>query len=176
MAQSLINNAIGKLTSYRLGFHLHENMIGSHEFEAGCGPSGQRPMSFSIRWGPKDLLTWINVFGDRFMSQPLKGTITIDGLCHEAPCTGTLELKYYQEHKIRYTIHFRIDDTDYTYVGEKVNIRPWNLPVSHTTCYGTLTECGSSKVLSKSITYFRLRDMPSFAASFRLAVSANASP
>ena len=51
---------------------------------------------------------------------------------------------------------------------QKRNIKPWNLPVSHTTCYGELTEAKSGKLVSRSVTYFRLKTLPSFLWSFRL--------
>ena len=59
--------------------------------------------------------------------------------------------------------------TPYRYLGEKVNIKPWNLHRTHTTCYGTITDLNSSKDISKSILYFRFRTIPAFLKSFRLA-------
>jgi hypothetical protein len=41
--------------------------------------------------------------------------------------------------------------------------------VSHTTCYGVLTEAASGKLVSKSVTHFRLATAPAFLASLRLA-------
>jgi hypothetical protein len=54
-------------------------------------------------------------------------------------------------------------------VGEKVNIKLWNLPVSHTTCVGRVTELESGKLISTSVTIFRMRTLPAFLGSFRFA-------
>jgi hypothetical protein len=128
-------------------------------------------MEFKVTWGARNLVEWLNPKGEKFMIVDLAGTVTVGGLCEAAPCEGTLELKYFDQRKIRYAFTFTIDRVEYRYVGEKVNIRPWNLPVSHTTCFGTLTEAATGKLVSKSVTHFRMRTMPEFAASLRWAVT-----
>jgi len=95
----------------------------------------------------------------------------VGGLCEDTPCSGTLELMYFDKKKIRYTLGFQVAGTSYRFIGEKVNIRPWNLPVSHTTCYGTLTEAESGRLVSRSVTYFHMKTVPEFAGSLRLSVT-----
>ncbi|HPQ67537.1 MAG TPA: hypothetical protein PKW95_00320 [bacterium] len=153
----------------RVGFVMDEVMTGDHEFEPEFGEPGRRPMSFRSTWGPRRLSEWLNPLGDKFLWQELTGAITVDGLCENAPATGSLELKYFTEHILRYKLNFSVDGTAYEFVGEKVNIRPWNLPVSHTTCYGVLTEVETGRLVSKSVTHFRLKTAPAFLASFRFA-------
>jgi hypothetical protein len=53
-------------------------------------------------------------------------------------------------------------------VGEKVNLRPWNLHKTHTTCYGTITNLKTNQEISKSIVYFKFETVPEFMTSFRL--------
>ena len=168
---SRFSKTLELLRQGRLGFLIDETMSGVHEFEPGFGPSGILPMEFKVTWGARDLVQWLNPNGDHFMTVDLEGTVTVDGLCQLAPCQGKLALKYFDERKIRYTFTFTIDGREYRYVGEKVNIRPWNLPVSHTTCFGTLTEVATGKLVSKSVTHFRMRTVPEFAASLRWAVA-----
>lgn len=158
-----------RIQEKRFGFRMDEVMSGDHWFEPGCGPSGKLPFEFRVTWGPDDIRTWANPFGEAFMCQPLAGTVTVGGLCENAPCEGTLELRYFDEHKLRYRFTFEAGGKRYRYVGEKVNIQPWNLPVSHTTCYGVLTEEDTGKLISKSVTHFRLKTIPGFLASLRLA-------
>ncbi len=55
----------------------------------------------------------------------------------------------------------------YQYVGQKVDIRPWNLPWSHTRCFGHLTRADTGELVSTSLTRFRLRSAPRFLASLR---------
>ena len=57
-------------------------------------------------------------------------------------------------------------------VARKDHIKPWNLPVSHTTCFGTLTEADGGKLVSRSVTFFRLQHWAKFAATFRPAALA----
>jgi hypothetical protein len=102
------------------------------------------------------------------MRNQLSGWITVGGLCERAPCEGHLELKYFSEHKIRYLFRFGADGHQYAYVGEKVNIMPWNLPTSHTTCFGRITAADTGKLISTSVVFFELRTIVSFTRSFRL--------
>jgi hypothetical protein len=157
------------LQEKRFGFVMDEVMSGEHRFEPGFGSPEPRPMEFRSTWGPKHISEWANPFGDKFMWQELHGTVTIDGLCENVPFDGTLELKYFSEHILRYSFTFEAKGKEYRYVGEKVNIQPWNLPVSHTTCYGVLTEVKTGKLVSKSVTHFRFATAPAFIASLRLA-------
>ncbi len=159
---------IDKLKSGRVGFTMEEIMDGSHQFEHGCGPTGRLPMEFTVTWGTKRLGKYLDPLGEGFMRSDLEGTITVGGLCTEAPCAGTLALKYVSENAITYTIDFRAGERDYTYVGSKVNIWPWNLPVSHTTCFGTIKESDSGKLISTSVLFFRLWRAPSFVSTLRL--------
>ena len=152
-----------------LGFRVDETMSGEHEFEDRFGDPGRRPLSFTVTWGVDDLRSYLDPRGDGFLVSNLQGTITVDGLCNEAPCTGTLELRYFKDHTIRYTIEFEVDGEPYRFVGEKMHIYPWNLPWSHTTCYGRLTRDDTGELVSTSLTHFRLIKAPAFLGSLRLA-------
>jgi hypothetical protein len=78
-------------------------------------------------------------------------------------------LRYLQDRSIRYAFRFKEGGKDYKYVGEKVNIHLWNLPWSHTTCFGRLILQGTGELVSTSVTHFRIRSLPRFIASVRLA-------
>ncbi|MDP8254923.1 MAG: hypothetical protein P9M14_04180 [Candidatus Alcyoniella australis] len=163
-----IADMIQMLKEQRLGFMMDEKMSGTHTFAKGAGPEGELPMHFEVTWGNKRMERFINPLGDQFMMNWLRGKVTVGGLCQDAPCEGTLELRYFQEGKIRYTFNFEANGKKYHYVGEKVDIRPWNLHRTHTTCYGKITEIGSGKVISEGIVYFKLNTMPEFMISARL--------
>jgi hypothetical protein len=152
-----------------MGFHMNEVMTGQHEFEPAFGDPGKRPMEFRVRWGTEDLLGWLNPRGDRFMLNDLEGTVTIDGLCVDEPCRGTLALRYLADQTLRYTFEFQVAGVPYRYVGKKVHLRPWNLAWSHTTCFGHLVRSDTGALVSTSITHFRWRDVPAFLASMRFA-------
>ena len=153
----------------RLGFRVDEVMTGQHEFDPKFGSPEKRPMEFRVTWGPKNILEWANPAHDRFMLGDLEGTVTVDGLCDQAPCTGSLELRYLKDHTIRYSFGFQAGGQAYQYIGEKVDIRLWNLPRSHTTCFGRLILQGTGELVSTSVTHFRIRSLPRFVASVRLA-------
>lgn len=157
------------LQDRRVGFRMSEVMTGRHEFEPGCGPRGTHPFEFRVDWGPEDVLAWANPTRREFLTQPLEGWVSIGELCERAPCAGTLELRYFTKRTIRYTFAFVADGRDYQYVGEKVNILPWNLPTSHTTCFGTVKELDTGKLISRSVTHFRLKTTFDFVTSFRFA-------
>ena len=159
---------MSKILSLLPGFSVDEVMTGTHEFASGAGPAGVHPFEFKVRWGPTDMGDFLNPSSEQFMLNDMEGTVTVGGLCAETPCRGTLALRYLIAKKIRYTFDFSVDGATYRYIGEKVNILPWNLPTSHTTCFGTLTD-GAGQLVSRSLTFFRLRTAPAFLASFKLA-------
>jgi len=159
---------MSKLLSLLPGFSMDEVMTGTHEFAPGAGPEGTLPFEFRVRWGAQDMSEFLNPLGEKFMVSGMEGTVSVGGLCEDAPCRGTLELRYFKDQKIRYTFEFGARDATYLFVGEKVNILPWNLATSHTTCFGTLTD-DAGQLISRSLTFFRLRTAPAFLASFKLA-------
>ncbi|MBM4372525.1 MAG: hypothetical protein FJ098_12770 [Deltaproteobacteria bacterium] len=156
------------LLSHLPGFTLHEVMTGTHEFLPGRGPEGSHPFEFRVRWGTADPARFLDPRGGAFLVNDLEGTVTAGGLCTDAACRGTLELRYLRDRTIRYGFTFHAGGSTFRYRGEKVNILPWNLPFSHTTCFGTLTD-GDGRLVSRSVTFFRLRTVPAFLASLRAA-------
>jgi NAD(P)-dependent dehydrogenase (short-subunit alcohol dehydrogenase family) len=160
------------LDERRVGFEIDEIMTGEHEFEKGFGPSGKKSMEFRATWGPKHISQFFNPRSNKFCVGELEGTVTIEGLCTDVPIRGTLTLSYFREHKLRYIFDFSVNSKGYHFVGEKINVRLWRfweLPKTHTTCYGKLTLADTSELVSKSITYFRFRTSLRFIRSFRLA-------
>lgn len=151
-----------------VGFQIHEVMSGEHEFTAGNGPEGKLKMEFRADWGTSNLAKWINPAGEAFMTNELSGFVTVEGLCENIPCKGTLELRYFTDQKIRYTFQFTANGQNYTYVGEKSQIYPWNLAYSHTTCFGEIKRNSDGAIISKSITHFDMDTMPDFLSSFKL--------
>ena len=163
-----LGRSLRRLREGRVGFQVDETMAGEHEFAAGWGPPGKRRLSFSVSWGPANVVRWLKPGSPEFLFQPLSGTFTVEGLCETAPCQGTLELRYFDEHKIRYSIDFDASGRHLRYLGEKTNIHLWNLPTSHTTCYGRITDARTGALVSTSITRFPLTSLPRLLLSLRL--------
>jgi len=147
-----------------IGFRMDEVMSGIHTF---VGKTADWPFSFRITWGPSDILNWLNPFGGSFLTQPLHGRITVGGLCEDVYCMGNLYLEYWKG-QIRYEIFFRHRGHSYKYEGSKIDIRPWNLHRTHTTCYGILRNVTTGEEISRSVVYFKLNTMLKFLSSFRL--------
>ena len=143
-------------------------MSGEHEFQSGFGPEGKFPMEFRVTWGTANLPEWLNPVGKKFMTSELHGTVTIGGLCENANCDGYLQLRYFKDQKIRYFFTFEVNGKAYEYTGEKKQIYPWNLPYSHTTCFGVLKKKGENDIISKSVTHFHPDSMPEFLKSLEL--------
>jgi hypothetical protein len=166
---SRIADLVGMLMERRVGFLADEIMSGTHRFIGDAGPPGEHPMRFKVTWGSRRLERFLNPLGDGFMTSDLDGTVTVGGLVDEAPCRGRLDLLYFSEAKIRYSFTFGdVCGRAYGYVGEKVDIRPWNLHRTHTTCYGTITRGDTGGVISRSTLHFRFLTLPAFLLSFRL--------
>jgi hypothetical protein len=160
---------LAMLKERRIGFLMREVMDGDHEFEPGMGPSGRLPMEYRITWGSKHFFDFLDPTNERCLISEVEGTVSVGGLCEAAKCRGTLDLKYFSAHCLRYSFDFEVAGKDYRYVGDKVNIWPWNFPTTHTTCVGTLVEIDTGKLVSRSVTYFRFWRAPGFVTSFRLA-------
>lgn len=150
-----------------MGFQTSELMRGQHEFHDGAGPEGVHPFAFRVRWGPERLRDWLNPTHAGFLWQELRGEVLVGGLCDWTPCAGTLHLQYFGYRRIRYDFDFDVGDTTYHYVGDKKNVRPWNLPVSHTTCFGVVTERATARLVSTSVVLFHLRDLPGMLGTLR---------
>jgi len=153
-----------------IGMKVDEIMVGTHYF--ANGDVRRRPLIFSLTWGNKSLLRFLNPLSPEFLSSEAKGMITVDGLVNKADCSGTLKLMYFQGRKIRYELEFQDDGgRRYRYVGEKVNIWPWNLHKTHVTCYGTIKEIATDMEISRSVVHFPLRELVPFVLSTRLTKS-----
>lgn len=168
-----IRNLASLMLRGGVGFAVTETMTGEHEFVPPFGPPGKRRMEFRVTWGPARLGPWLDPAGGQFLASDLRGSVTADGLCREAPCTGRIELRYFRDRTIRYVFDFEAGGNPYRFAGEKACIRPWNLPWSHTTCFGTIARRDTGQLVSTSVTRFRLRSLPSFLASFRLLANLN---
>ncbi|MEA2102174.1 MAG: hypothetical protein U9P80_06325 [Thermodesulfobacteriota bacterium] len=152
-----------------VGFKVDEIMVGTHRFVSGKGTEGEQPLHFSITWGNKNLLEFLNPFSDEFLFSRVRGFITVKGLVDRADCEGSLHLMYFNGRKIRYELDFTADDGKaYRYVGEKTNIWPWNIYRTHRTCYGTVTPVSSGDRISDSVVYFPYREAIGFVLSARL--------
>ena len=163
----------------RVGFRMHESMRGWHVFEPGWGPPGRHPFRFDVTWGPDDLGRWLDPRSPDFLRHPMRGTVTVGGLCAQVPCEGTMELRYVGEHRIGYRFRFEAGGRTFLFRGDKVEIRPWNLPFSHTTCFGTIQiddDEGGSQLVSRSVTRFLLRTTPAFVGSFRVRLTRRTTP
>lgn len=153
-----------------IGFKLDELMTGNHHFTDGrTGQEKEGPLLFNITWGNGNLLRFLNPFSRQFMLNEARGVITVDGLVKKAPCAGTLHLLYFTKRKIRYELDFKDEaGKSYRYVGEKINLWPWNLYKTHVTCYGVVTDLSTGKTISESVIYFPYRETPALLLSFRL--------
>jgi hypothetical protein len=158
-----------------LGFTIEERMSGSHryrrDFPAGGVAAGEeRPLELRARWGHPRLLGFLSPASGEFLTAELEGTLDAGGLCHAAPIQGTLELRYFVDASIRYRFELSgIDGARYRFVGEKREIRPWNLHRTHTLCRGTIARADAdAEILSDVSVRFDLGQLPAFLKSFRL--------
>lgn len=142
-----------------MGFQTYETMRGHHEF-VGEGPPGRQPFAFRGAWGPDRLRDWLNPASDRFLWQELRGEVLAGGLCDWTPMQGTLAMQYFGLRRIRYEFDFEVAGEGYRWLGDKHDIRLWNLPFSHTTCSGALTHRASGRLVSTGVVFFQMRDLP----------------
>lgn len=166
-----LKSLMGMLGERRLGFRIDEQMQGTHRFLRDYPPGQvvagtELPFSFDASWGHRQLGRYLRP-GSDFLLAELTGRVTAGGLCEDAPMSGELQLRYFQDATVRYTFEFEASGGRMRYEGEKRGIRPWNLHRSHTTCFGTITEVATGEPLSDSVVHFELGLLPSFLASLR---------
>ncbi|MDX9721962.1 MAG: hypothetical protein RBU37_14540 [Myxococcota bacterium] len=149
-------------------FRMRETMRGVHRFESGGSASAALPFDFTLDWGPAP--EW-GTFR-RGLVMDAVGELRAEGLCERADCRGQLVLDYWGAAELRYDLSFEQDGQRYRYLGRKVNIRPWNLPMSHTTCTGLILDA-DARLVSTTLSHFRFRDLASFVGSFRVLRSAS---
>ena len=145
---------------------MSETLTGTHKF---LGNKEEKFIEFNITWGPDNIWEWLNPFSENFMTQKLEGTIFAEGIGGPVNCEGILSLKYHKGY-IEYEIYFEHNCRKYIYKGRKKNLRPWNLHITHTTCYGEIWRVFGGEwkdLLSQSIMHFKLEAISSFVRSFR---------
>lgn len=151
-----------------LGFTIDETMTGWHEHVNE--PGLRLPFEFRVTWGTESVRDLLAL--KRGVRMGLYGTVDAAELATGKRCMGTLQLRYLVDASIKYVFMFEGDDGNvYEYHGRKVNIKPWNLFTSHTTCFGTVTRMETGELISRGVTHFRLRSLPGMLASLRLGRS-----
>lgn len=157
-----------------IGFRMEERMEGTHRYrrafpESGVQAGEEHPLELRARWGHPRLRGFLSPGSDDFLTAELEGTVSAGGLCQDAPIRGALELRYFIDATIRYRFEFQGTGGGFSFLGEKRELRPWNLHRTHTVCYGTIRRLGDGETLSEATLRFDLAQLPAFLASFRLA-------
>ena len=142
-----------------LRFKIDEVMEGYHYF-IDDSLDIKRKMKFEATWGPA------SIRDKGILVCPLEGTVSVEGMCESTPMYGYISIDYFNRGAISYSFSFMVNGREFLYEGEKVNIRPWNLLTSHTTCVGTIFPAGLEPI-SRSVTFFKLKNLFKFLRSFR---------
>lgn len=156
-----------------LSFQMKETMSGTHHFvDPKWGPPEEQALWFTIEWG-QTLPSFFTPSDPAFMVAKSRGEIFIEGLTKSpVACSGSLSLSYLERRELRYELACHVDGDRYLYSGVKKDVelwRPWLLPKTHTTCYGSL-EDEQGRILSRSVLHFpsHVRGMMDFLKSLRL--------
>lgn len=165
-----------------IGFKIKEKMSG-HD-------NTLQPFEFNVSWGTSNIKKQLKrqikaLFPPRpYLAEEeagplvfsLEGDVLFKGETY--PCSGHLIIDYFDTHTITYVFKFTRKVIggwyneysayeDLLYIGEKVNIKPWNLLTSHTTCFGTVTKEKNDELVSRTLTFFKFRTIPKFLTSLR---------
>ena len=143
-----------------MSVHFAETMAGTFTNADGA----QSPIVFTVSATAQKARAFVTGAPIR-----LEGTMTVGGICRDAPATGTLEVRVLTTQEIVYTLTFVGDDgATYRYKGQK-DVSAINLLKSMTTLRGEVyreTEAIGTGELS-----FSMRDLPEFLKSFQVAVN-----
>ena len=128
----------------------------------------QLPFRFVARWGHLRLSSFLNPISNDYLDAALHGEVDVGGICARAPMDGNLSFAYLSRQSISYCFDFDAGGRRLRFRGDKRHIRPWNLPWSHTTCYGELSELASGEPISTVLLRFPPSTLMPFLSSFRL--------
>jgi len=148
-----------------MGLHIgfHETMSGTYE-RLTSNPI-ERRFEFTVT-ASAPLRQFINPNNEQFLVTSLEGVVSMDGFCQDAPIqNGTLSFGS-PDLSIDYYFEFEARGSYLVYEGSKSpNLKK---PIeSMTTMQGLIREHTGWKInLFGSITYFDLKDLPSFLLSF----------
>ena len=157
------------LDRLRIGFD--ETMSGTHRMLEGDQADTDLPFSFHIDCQSAGLSSYFNFFDPDFLTHEIQGTVHAAGLAEVAELRGELKLRYIREQKIHYTFEFDGDNGQrFRFAGEKREIYPWNIWVSHFRLYGAVTEADTGKPVSTVYATFAFEDLPRYARGFHIGV------
>jgi len=171
--QEMLFKSYGKWIEFKegngkIGFQMTEKMKGSHQFLLSESETALLNMEFELNWGHEQMIDFFNPYHEDFLKAKAEGWIYIEGFCDKTPCSGTLSLRYFDLRKILYRLEFTHQNKEYIFKGEKRDIYPWNLAVTHRKCYGELISKDDKKLISSSETFFNWSEIPYFIKSFSL--------
>jgi len=140
------------------GFRISETMSGWYEDPI----DGRREkFEFELEWGTDDISGLVGR-GFPMMLVVYDGHVKAEGLYRGPIDRGSFMIDY-----PRNTIEYYFEFGKYNYEGMKLDIKLWNLPFSHTTCFGTICndEC---ELVSATLTKFKFRTLPKMLSTLRL--------
>lgn len=151
------------------GFEFTEVMEGYHYMPAVKKES--MPLKFTLKWGTENLKDTLNPNSNRYLQFAAAGILEADGIVTGGTRTFGLIHLNYPENIIQYMLQFKSAErppvNDYVLVGEKMNIKWYNLPYSHTTCYTTIVN-GADQLISRGVAFFKMKNALSFIKSFKI--------
>ena len=150
------------------GFEFNETMSGTHRFVERRRDKGELPFSFSARAWTDQLRELLHPETREFFRCTVDGTITVDGLATAAPLAGGLEMSLLRKRQIIYDFTFKADNgVAHRFYGHK-DLSIFQPLKSLTTLYGEITNAKTGKVVSTSVAYLDMRDVPGLFGSFKL--------
>jgi len=150
------------------GFEFVETMEGYHYMPAVTAK--KMDTCFTVKWGTENIKEVLNPKSNQFLMFQMAGILEIEGITEKTRTFGYLHLDY-PHNRIQYMLQFKSAEqppvNDYMFIGEKMNVKWWNLPFSHTTCYTTVIN-GADQLISRGVVFFKLKNLWPFLKSFKL--------
>jgi hypothetical protein len=150
------------------GFEFSEGAVGTHRFVERRRDRGEMPFSFSFKASSDEFKWFLHPDSRDFVSMNIEGVLNMDGLAAKAAFKGTIEASLFRRRQIIYDFTFKSSGgTDYRFHGHK-DLSIFQPLKSITTLYGEVMNSRSGKIISTTVTYMDLRDIPRILASIRL--------
>ncbi|MFA6032618.1 MAG: hypothetical protein WC889_06940, partial [Myxococcota bacterium] len=150
------------------GFQFQESVSGTHRFVEKRRDRGEMPFSFRFVADTDKLKEALHPETRDFFRMTIDGTIRMDGVCSAAPFAGTLEISLIRKRQLIYDFEFKGENgTMYRFAGHK-DLSLFQPIKSVMTLYGEVANAKTGRVISTSISFLDLRDLPLLLKSLKI--------
>jgi hypothetical protein len=150
------------------GFEFSEDAHGTHRFVERRKDKGEMPFSFSFHARTDEFKKVLYPDYRDFLRLEITGKVSMEEVASGAPFNGTLEISLLRKRQLTYEFSFKSErGIVHRFHGHK-DLSFFQPLKSITTMYGEVLNTRTGKVISTTVSFLDLRDLPGLFGSFRI--------